>query len=576
MNFLEIISVVEKMVSEGEKPENVAQKYIAWLESNGNQEQSSPIWFNLGVIYSGLGLKDKSAECYQNAIHLNKTLWQAIINLGHYYESNEQTQKAIELYEGVLSIAYPLEGKTSIRNQLGRLLENNRQFKKASQAYEDSLSLNPDQKDTYQHWFFLRQKQCIWPVSTFPKPLTYPELANRLGTIASMAYFDDPAMIKVTVSEWINRYREGKIYPHLTNSLTKYNHPKIRIGYVSCDFRMHAVCFLSAQIYELHDREKFEVFAYDFSKVENTKWRQRIIDGVDHFFSIHEMKDDETANLIQSHEIDILIDMVGLTSGARPGIFMYKPAPIQISYLGFLGPVGIKEIDYLLCDEYVVPEKFANDYGVKPLYVPFYQVNNQLRESSQKPSRASQGLPENAFVYCVINNSYKITQEVFSRWMLILKKTDNTILWLLEENESVRENLILEANRLGVSVARLVFASPVPPEDYLARFQCADLFLDTSPYNAGITASDALWMGLPVLTCPGNTFTSRMAADLLMQLDLNELVCNSWPEYERKAISYSLNQDLKNLMLTKNIRDSHVFDSKLFVKNFEKKLIDCI
>jgi predicted O-linked N-acetylglucosamine transferase (SPINDLY family) len=391
-----------------------------------------------------------------------------------------------------------------------------------------------------------------------------------------MAYFDDPEMIRITVSEWIKRFRSGKSFNHLTNENTKYDHSKIKVGYLSCDFRMHAVCFLSAQIYELHDRNKFEVFAYDFSKPETSSWRQRIIDGVDHFIPIHEMGDEEVAHLIRSQEIDILIDMVGLTSGARPGILMYKPSPVQISYLGFLGPVGMEEIDYLICDDYVVPDQFKDSYGAKKLCVPFYQVNNRLRESNPKPSRASQGLPENVFVYCVINNSYKITQEVFFRWMNILKKTDNTVLWVLEENESVRESFIDEANRLSVSLSRIIFGPPVDPKDYLARFQCADLFLDTSPYNAGITASDALWMNLPVITCPGNTFTSRMAADLLINLNLEQLVCSSWAEYEEKAILFSKSNFLKQYLSDKDIRSNRVFDSEFFVKSLESKYLEVV
>ncbi len=324
----------------------------------------------------------------------------------------------------------------------------------------------------------------------------------------------------------------------------------------------------------MHDRERFEIFGFDFSKDEDTPWRNMVINGFDHHIPIHEMDDETAAILIRKFEIDILVDLVGLTSGARPGILLQKPAPIQVSYLGFLGPVGMQEIDYIVCDDYVVPPEASHHYGAKPLYVPFYQVNNRLRIAAETPTRESQGLPPNAFVFCAINNSYKITPSIFRRWMKILEQTENSVLWLLAENPNVEQNIKKELARYGMEEWRVIFAKHAQPSEYLARFSCADLYLDASPYNAGITGSDAVWMGLPVLTCPGNTFVSRMAADLMLKLNLSEFVCETWTEYIEKAIYFSKTKTAKSILEKKLDRGSFVFDTKFFVQALERKFIE--
>ena len=573
MNAVELISHAEDILAKTADYESIANIYEDWLEHNGNLENSAPIWFNLGVAYSNLNQKDKLESCYLKAKALMPQLWQAVANLANYYEINGTTEKAIATFEEALSAPYNAEGKTFIRNQLGRIYESARQYERAQSLYSGSLAIDPEQKDTFQHWFFLKQRNCDWPIALLPKPLTLEALAGSLGTLSSMAYFDDPELVNISCKEWIKRYKKNKTFYHLSTGENTYQHSKLRVGYVSCDFRMHAVSFLSMQMYELHDREQFEVYGFDYSTDDSSDVRQRIISGMDHFFPIHQLNDEESAKLIFENEIDILVDMVGLTSNGRPGIFMYKPAPIQISYLGFLGPVGFDEIDYLVCDQYVVPPKSAAHYGAKPLYLPFFQINNSFRQVIPPPSRSSQGLPEDAFVFCAILNSYKITQEVFVRWMSILKQTQHSVLWLLADNEALQKQFLNFAKLHGVDPSRIVFANPVHPTLYLARFQCADLFLDTSPYNAGITASDAIWMGLPVLTCPGNTYVSRMAADILLNLGLHDFVCQDWNSYMNKAIDFCDHKSAKQLFNQRFDKSNPIFDSANFVRQFEAALL---
>jgi predicted O-linked N-acetylglucosamine transferase (SPINDLY family) len=288
------------------------------------------------------------------------------------------------------------------------------------------------------------------------------------------------------------------------------------------------------------------------------------------------MSDAQAAQSIRDHEIDILVDLHGLTAGTRPNILSYRPAPLQVTYLGFPGPTGLPNIDYVIADRYVLPEALQPYFTEKPLYMPnCFQMNDRQRAIGPKPTRASCKLPEDAFVYCAFNNNFKFTPEMFAVWMRILKRVPKSVLWIVADSPEVRVNLIREAQEQGVEAERIIYAERVPPADYIARYQVADLFLDTFPFNAGTTASDALWAGLPILTCSGRTFASRMAGSLLQSAKLTELVSTNFLEYENKAVASALD-DLKHNKLKKLInkkRDSfEFFESDVMIKNIEKIL----
>jgi predicted O-linked N-acetylglucosamine transferase (SPINDLY family) len=572
MDTKELLSNALSLQSEGKSSEEVVMLYDNWLSQNGTRTDSAPVWFNFGVSLSDLGLKAEASRAYENSIKLNPKVWQATSNLANLLENEGKVDEAIAQYRQLLPYKIDKEGTLHALNQMGRLLEKKRDFQGALNSYDQSLAIDPEQQGTFQHWFSVKQKLLDWPLETFPAPLTHREIAERMGSISAMAYFDDPLMQKITCDSWISRFREGKNYRYMADR--KYSHRKIRIGYLSCDFRAHAVCFLNFQMFAAHNREHFEVYGFDYTKEEDTPWRKIAIQGFDHHIPIHHLDDEAAATLIRNLEIDILVDLVGLTSSARPGIILFKPAPVQVSYLGFLGPVGMPEIDYIVCDDYVIPPDQAKHYGAKPLYVPFYQVNNQQRVASAAPTRASLGLPEKAFVFCAINNSYKITPPMFRRWVTILQKTTNSVLWMLAEHEQIETNIRREFGKYGLPQERLILSRHAQPADYLAQFTCADLYLDASPYNAGITGSDAVWMGLPVLTCPGNTFVSRMAADLMLKLNLPEFVCSTWTEYIQKAIGYSERRDAKRLLTSTLDRSSFVFDTTFFVRALERKFYE--
>lgn len=314
-------------------------------------------------------------------------------------------------------------------------------------------------------------------------------------------------------------------------------HERIRVGYFSPDLRDHAVARLTAGLFEAHDRSRFEITAFSVGPDASDGLRQRLRRAFDRFLQLDARTDGEIAALARELEIDIAVDLGGYTRDARPGILALRAAPIQVSYLGYLGTLGAQFMDYLLADSVLVPAEARAHYSEKIAYLPSYQVNDTGRTVAERVfSRAELGLPPSGFVFCCFNNTYKITPETFASWMRILSATPGSVLLLLGSSPAAERNLRRQALRAGVAPERLVFGSSLPVPQYLARYRSADLFLDTWPYNAGTTASDALWAGLPVLTLPGQSFAARMAASLLTAAGLPELIAADRADYERRAV----------------------------------------
>jgi predicted O-linked N-acetylglucosamine transferase (SPINDLY family) len=389
---------------------------------------------------------------------------------------------------------------------------------------------------------------------------------------------DDPEHQLAAARRFVAKKINSSV-PKLANP-KGYGHKRIRIAYVSSDFSNHPVSMLTVPLYELHDRSRFEVFGYCWSPEDGSPLRQRVMTAMDHFTRIDKMSDEAAAKLIRQHEIDILVDLQGQTAGARANLLAYRPAPIQITYLGLPATTGLPSIDYVIADRFLIPEDAAPYYSEKPLYMPdIYQVSDRKRAVGPAPSRASCALSENGFVFCSLNNNYKFTPEVFDVWMRILHRTPDSVLWLLADNDTAKANLLKEAQARGIDASRIVFAGRVAPENYLARYRAADLFLDTFPFNAGTTANDALWMGLPVLTYTGRSFASRMAGALLTAAQLPELITYNLHDYEEKAVSLATHpQECQRLrtQLNQVHETGALFDSPLFVKNLEDRLLQLV
>jgi len=546
--------------------------YKEWLTSPASESQHHYIaFFNMGVLLRSTGQIDGAITAYHASLKLRPNFYQSAVNLGLALEAKGNIQEAMAVWESGLQ---PIEGQTLLLNHLGRSLEGFKQYAEAEKKLERSLLLDPNQPDAIQHYFHLRQKQCEWPVIKQLPGISEQVLIDSFGPLGLLALTDDPAIQLRAVQSWMTRKLPENL-PRLS-PIEGYQHKRLRIGYMSCDFRWHAVSILTAELFELHDREQFEIYGIDFTADDGGEMRQRVIGAMEHHLPIHSLTDEQAAQLIRENEIDILIDLTGLTSGARYKILAYKPAPIQVSYLGFVGSCGMPQIDYILVDRFVFPDALAEFYVEKPLYLPeVYQANDSKRPIGQIPMRESCGLPPDGFVYCSFNGSYKITPEVFAVWMRILRRVPNGVLWLIADNQWARDNLIRQATKHGIDAARLVFAERVPPADYLARYCVADLLLDTSPYNAGTTASDALWASLPVLTCPGRTFSSRMAGSLLNAVGLTELIVSDWLAYENKAVQLAIQPgelDIYRRRLQTSAKTSALFDTRRFVRNFESTL----
>jgi predicted O-linked N-acetylglucosamine transferase (SPINDLY family) len=353
---------------------------------------------------------------------------------------------------------------------------------------------------------------------------------------------------------------------------------RIRLGYLSADFHEHATAHLTAELFERHDRTRFEVIGYSTMPGDGSAMRARLERGFDRFVDLADMGDEAAARRIHADGVDILVDLKGHTEGARLGILARHPAPLQVAFLGYPGTNGADFIDYAIADRHVVTPASQVQFRERLVLLPdSYQPNDRQRQIAEAaPTRAEAGLPErgpgNAIVFCCFNNSYKITAEIFAIWMRLLRAVPGSVLWLLEANQVVRDNLAREAVRRGVLPDRLVGAPRLPLASHLARHRLADLFLDTLPYNAHTTASDALWAGLPVLTCPGETFASRVAASLLHAIGLPELVTSSLADYE--ALALRLATDPASLAALKaklaaNRLTTPLFDAARFTRHLE-------
>ncbi|NRR32672.1 glycosyltransferase [Oxalobacteraceae bacterium] len=565
-------------LSDARHSDIAVQLYRLWL-SKTNSPLAYASQFNLAVLLSDSGDTAGAEACYRSALAVNPRFSEAHLNLGTLLERLQRPDEALDSWRKILDYANPNVSADKpftlqALNNLGRLMEIRKDFPGAETMLTRSLELEPDQRNVITHWVHLRQKQCKWPVySSSACGISEDKLMDATSALAMLSASGDPAQ-QLAASR---RFVEEKVMqdaPRLSGP-QGYNHERLRIGYLSSDFCSHAVSILTAELYGLHDRSKVEVYGFCWSNEDGSPIRARVIAGMDQHIRIGTLSDEEAARLIRSHEIDILVDLHGLTLGARPNILAYRPAPVQMTWLGLPGPTGMPSIDYVIADPFVLPPELEPYFTEKPLHMPrTFQINDRQRLIGPRPTRASCDLPEDAFVFCAFNNNFKFNPEVFDSWMNILKRVPGSLLWMVSDNEQVRTNLGRQAELAGVTRDRLVFAGRVVPADYLARYQVADLFLDTAPFNGGTTASDALWAGLPVLTCAGRTFSSRMAGSLLRAVDLPELITYTQKDYEDKAVELALNRGRVEAMksqLHEQRLSCALFDSAQFVRDLEER-----
>lgn len=521
---------------------NNFQEAISFYDQVTQSKSDIPGAFvNKGIALQARNQHPEAIQCFDRAIELDKTLPEAWLNKGSSLSEIKNYAEAAECF-------------------FQAHIHSNGKFFSLGRAHHQMMLM------------------CDW---TNYKEIT-KELFDKLQNEKDVA---EPFGLQgICDSEYLLR-KCAEIYtkdqfPNQTHSLKKesYSHKKIRVGYLCGEFRTQATSILMTGVWENHDDELFEIFAFDNGFNDHSILRMRINNAFSKIFDITNLSDEDVARLVQSCEIDILINLNGFYGRQRLGIFSYKPAPIQVNYLGFPGTIGVDYLDYLIADKEVIPEKSREFYAEQVVYLPYsYQANDDSREiSDRKFSRTELGLPEKGFVFACFNNNYKITPSTFDSWAKILTSVDDSVLWLLKDNFWAENNLLKELASRGVNPNRLVFADRISNADHLARHSQADLFLDTWPYNAHTTASDALWSGLPVLTLMGNAFPGRVAASLLNTIDLPELITHSVAEYESLAIELATNPDKLGSIkerLIKNRLSSPLFNTKLFTKNLESVFI---
>ncbi len=500
------------------------------------------VWFNLGILYSEIKLYQKSNTNFEKFMHLDGSHADAL------------THMAINFWR----LGQPLQSISCCK----KALQLDPQWPKILSLMVQQLNIN-----------------CDWSEYKKLKELLLNEIQNNnLVTIpfVALSLFDD-ANVQLSVAKTFVEYENAKskllnpvFQPKKTNTKTK-----IKIGYFSPDLGDHAVSKLAVEFFELHDRSQFEIFGFSFLNLKSTEFKTRVTNSFDHFIDVSLKSNEEVIQIVQQLEIEVAIDLCGLTAENRHNLFQSRVAPIQINYLGYPGTTSIKNMDYILADKVIIPPENQKFYSEKIIYLPdCYQCNDRKRKVSDKEfTRKELGLPENDFIYCCFNNQYKITPDTFDVWMEILKSAANSSLWLFMDNPEAQENLRQEAANRGVNPNRIIFAFPMEHSEHLKRLSSADLFLDTLPYNAHTTASDALWVGVPVLTLQGNAFPARVASSLLHAIDLSELITNSYQEYQQLAIDYALNPEklisIKEKLAT-NISIKPLFDTPEFTKNVEK------
>ncbi|MDL2338648.1 MAG: tetratricopeptide repeat protein [Pseudomonadota bacterium] len=465
---------------------------------------------------------------------------EALSDLGSVLDDLHRPDEALACFDRALALEPEavalLSNRATVLGQLGRHDE-------AARAFARALELQPDHPYGWGSLLFSRMNVCDWAgraASMQQLERAIDEGRKAALPFTTVALCSDAARQLRCARAFAADQHPLDVLPG-DFALRGHGHDRIQLAYVSADFHDHATAHLMIDLFESHDRERFEIWAVSLGPDRPSEMRQRLKRAFEHFIDARTMNDRQVALTMRDLEIDIAIDLKGYTRDSRPGIFAHRAAPLQVSYLGYPGTMGHEAIDYLIADATVIPESDESAYSEKVLRLPdSYQINARSRAVAERtPSRAECGLPDTGFVFSCFNNNYKITPEVFDIWMRVLQAVDGSVLWLLEDNPAASGNLRREALARGVAPDRLVFALRVALPEHLARHRQADLFLDTLPCNAHTTASDALWAGLPLLTCAGSTFAGRVAASLLQAVGLPELITHSLAAYEAAALQWA-------------------------------------
>jgi predicted O-linked N-acetylglucosamine transferase (SPINDLY family) len=562
--------------------EAVSDLYAAWLECAANRLQRHVAYYNWGTVLAARGLHAQAEQAYRAAIAAQPDFLPAHLNLGHQLERAGQLDGAVEHWHTVIAQADPALAPGALLlqhalNHCARVWEQQGALAQAEAALVRSLEIDPEHSAAMAHYVHLRQKQCAWPIY---QPLAKVDVATLIAhtsPMATLAASDDPLLQQRAAQRYVAQHVAVPLQPLPARERTKGRRPgRIRLGYLSGDLRNHAVGLMVVEMLELHDRARFEVFGLCWSANDGSRVRQRICAALEHLLPLGHLSDVQAAAQIADREIDILIDLQGLSAGARPAIVALRTAPIQIAYLGYMGTSALPHVDAIVVDPYLFPPTLAAYCSEQPLVLPHgYQVSDRQRQIGPASNRAQHGLPPQGFVFCAFSSNFKFTLEIVTTWLRIVRQVPGSVLWLLAENPWVQAHILALAQAQGVAHTRLIFAPRMALPEHLSRMALADLFLDTFPYNGGTTVNDALWMGTPVLTCSGRSCVSRMAGSLLTHVGLPELITVRLSGYERLAVQIGLDPERARAYrhyLGGAGRASTLFDVPARVRDFEAAL----
>jgi len=537
--------------------------------------------YNMGNALQTMGKAGEALDCYEKAVTLKPDYAEAHNNMGGIFLDKGELEKAEKAYQQAVTLK---PDHVAAHNNLGNVLHDQGKPARSISCYQKALALDPNYAIACHSLVFLLIKACQWKTlrgfSAKLDEFTLKALENGERTVerpfVSIMRHADPSLNLAVAKSWADdiKKRLPKSDTRFSFDSRRSEGKKITVGYLSCDFHDHATAHLMLSLFGLHDRKNFEVYVYSYGKDDGSRYRKQIAKDCDKFADLRELKDDQAAKRIWEDQVDILVDLKGYTKGNRMEICAYRPAPVQVSYLGFPGTCGANFFDYIITDKIVSPKSHSSFYTEKPVYLPHcYQVNDHTQPIADKNfGREDFGLSEDAFVFCSFCQSYKIEPTMFGVWMNILLRIPNSVLWLLRSNDIAEENLRRESREKGVNPERLIFSEHLPKNEHLARHKLADLVLDTRIYNGHTTTSDALWACIPVLTLQGAHFASRVSSSILSAVGLPELITHNLEEYENLAVQLATHsEELRAIgrKLEENCLTKPLFDTPDFVRNLE-------
>jgi predicted O-linked N-acetylglucosamine transferase (SPINDLY family) len=541
---IEVIALADRLASTGEV-ELAATLYREWIDHANDDPLRYAINFNLGVLLNSLNDQPGAEAALAEAIRLNPEFLPPYINRGLVLERQGRAADALAQWFEVanrLGHVNPetIGHKTTALKQLGRLLGASQLDSNAEQALRLSLDIAPYQRDVLQHWLSLRQRQCVWPVLQPLPGLPRSRLASGLSPLSLAAYTDDPLLQLAVAADYawhdVGRPAHNFASTH-RRLLDRAPTAPLRVGYLSSDLREHAIGHLMAELFELHDRASVDVVAYYCGHTVDDPLHRRFRATAGTWVDLSGMTDEQAAERIVADDICVLVDVNGYTHSARTRVLAMRPAPVIVNWLGFPNTTGSPYHDYIIADDAIIPPGSELFYSETVKRLPCYQPNDRKRVvADDAGTRKTAGLPADGTVFCCFNAAHKITPFTWARWMRILQGVPGSVLWLLEGVPSTNDRLREHAKRYGVDPARIVFARKFSNPFHLARYALADLFLDTTPYGAHTTGSDALWMGVPVLTLPGRCFASRVCGSLVTAAGLPDMVSRDGEDYVARAI----------------------------------------